>query len=50
MFGFLMMIPHGSNRVAVFDVLALYNCVSGFGGLEVACWSLVRTRPKTSDF
>jgi hypothetical protein len=26
------------------------NQFSGFDGLEVACWSLVHTRPKPSDF
>jgi hypothetical protein len=48
-------------RMCVWDdnirmVLKLTRCVSGFSGLEVACWPLrtqvrgVQTRPKPSDF
>ena len=32
------------------DISVIYTNLIGFGGLEVACWPLVQTWPKPSDF
>ena len=39
-----------SYYIRAVDMKTSIKCSCGFGGLEVACWTLVQTRPKPSDF